>query len=111
MGEQLAVMSVEKREAEARCSQLEKTLQMTQEERGALQVKGEGVENRLRDIEAMKEVSSEQQHSASQAAALHTAGACHSPPSLPPFPPCLPGDDCGAAEARAGDGRPTVREA
>ena len=108
MGEQLAVMSVEKREAEARCSQLEKTLQMTQEERGALQVKSEGVENRLRDIEAMKEVSSEQQqqHSASQA-----AGACHSPSPFLPFPPCVPGDDCGAAEARAGDGRPTVREA
>ena len=87
MGEQLAVMSVEKREAEARCSQLEKTLQMTQEERGALQVKSEGVENRLRDIEAMKEVSSEQQqqHSASQQqhCTRQEHATHHSLPSLP----------------------------
>ena len=55
LGEQMAVLTVEKRETDARASQLEKTLQLAQEERGAMQVRSEGAENRLRDMDALKE--------------------------------------------------------
>lgn len=55
LSEQMAVMTVEKREAEARATQLEKSLQIAQEERSAMQVRCEGTEGRLRDIEALRD--------------------------------------------------------
>lgn len=62
MGEQLAVASVQMREGEARVRELERTLQLTQEERGALNVKCEALEGRLKDGDAMKDsVTSERQ--------------------------------------------------
>ena len=55
VAEQAAVASVEKREAEARSAQLEKLLALAQEERGATQVRLDGAEGRLRDMEVLKE--------------------------------------------------------
>lgn len=73
LNEQMAVMQVEKRETDARSTQLERTLQLVQEERGALQVRCESVEGRLRDMEALKESTVGERQKLEQETAVSSA--------------------------------------